>query len=254
MTLQTQLYLDRIGYIGANTPTINTLSALQVTHLKTVPFENLDIYHHIPIDFLNSFDKVVKRNRGGFCYELNFLFDGLLKDLDYATTLISARVYDKEKGYGPEFDHMAILVTINQEEYLADVGFGEFAFHPLKIEPDRENDDPRGVFRIKNFDGEYMLVEKKDETGDFTPEYIFTKKERHPDEFNDMCHFHQTSELSHFTRKRMCSLPNEEGRITLTGNTLKITTKEGVTEKEIETEDEVDKILWDYFKIRIAKN
>lgn len=254
MTIQTQLYLDRIGYIGASAPTINTLSALQVTHLKTVPFENLDIHNHVPIDFLNSFDKIVGRNRGGFCYELNFLFYGMLNDLGYDTSLISARVFDKEKGYGPEFDHMAILVTTNQQEYLVDVGFGEFAFHPLKLELDQEMNDPRGVFRIKNFENDYLLVEKRDLTSSFTPEYIFTRQERHPDEFNDMCHFHQTSEQSHFTRKRMCSLPNEDGRITLTGNTLKITTKQGITEKDVENESMIDKILWDYFKIRIAKN
>jgi len=253
MTPQSQLYLDRIGYLGTTAPTIHTLEALQVCHLKTVPFENLDIHFHVPIDFMNSFEKVVKRNRGGFCYELNYLFCGLLKQLGYTAILISARAFDKQKGYGPEFDHMAIIATINDHEYLADVGFGEFAFHPLKVEIDKEITDPRGVFRLRDFDNGYLAVEKKNRDGDFVPEYIFTKKERQPEEFADMCHYHQTSSESHFTRKRLCSLPTDEGRITLTGNTLKISTQDDIFEKEIENEAGVDKILWDYFKIKIIK-
>jgi len=250
--MNTKLYLDRIGYVGEPAPTIKTLAALQIFHLKSVPFENLDIHYHIPIDFKNSFHKIVTRNRGGFCYELNFLFYQLLKELGYAATIISARAFGKEKGYGPEFDHMAIIAVVNHEEYLVDVGFGEFAFHPIKIEPGKEVTDARGVFRINSFEENYLLAEKKGADGNFVPEYIFTKQERQPDEFTGMCHFHQTSNESHFTQKRLCSLPTDEGRITLTGNTLKISTKKGIVEKELQTEAEVEKVLWDYFRVRMT--
>ena len=250
--MNAKLYVDRIGYAGALTPTAGTLAALQLFHLKSVPFENLDIHNHIPIDFKNSFNKIVIRNRGGFCYELNYLFYQLLKELGYTATIISARAFSREKGYGPEFDHLAIIAVVDHEEYLVDVGFGEFAFHPIKIESGKEANDPRGVFRINSFEKDYLLVEKKDADGNFVPEYIFTKQERQPDEFSGMCHFHQTSSESHFTQKRLCSLPTDEGRITLTGNKLKISTKESIVEKELQTEAEVEKILWDYFQVRMA--
>ena len=56
-----------------------------------VPFENLDIQNKIKIDLDNLFDKIVIRNRGGFCYELNGLFYKLLKQIGFAVRMVSAR-------------------------------------------------------------------------------------------------------------------------------------------------------------------
>ncbi len=66
-----------------------------------------------------------------------------------------------------------------------------------------------------------------------------------------MCYYHQTSKESHFTQKRICSLPTQKGRITLTGDTLKITEKEIVTERLLNNEQEVQQVLWNYFGIKL---
>ena len=133
--MDARLYLQRISYSGKLTPTLGTLTQLQTNHLLTVPFENLYIHDKIKIDLADSYIKIVIQNRGGFCYELNGLFYRLLLQLGYTVKMISARVFNKESGFGPEFDHMAIIATIDNADWLVDVGFGEFAFHPLKIEP-----------------------------------------------------------------------------------------------------------------------
>lgn len=247
--MNTRLYLERIGYFGPLDPSLEVLTNLQQNHLLRVPFENLDIHNKTRIDLANTYAKVVTGNRGGFCYELNNLFFELLKELGFHVKRISARVFDKDKGFGPEFDHMAILANIDAEKYLVDVGFGEFAFHPLKIELNLDQRDPRGIFRIQKYDEEYFMAMKKNPERTFLPEYIFSEKERRLDEFNEMCLYHQTSPQSHFTQKRMCSLPTINGRITLTGNTLKITANGEVTETLLGDEMEVQKILSDYFKI-----
>jgi N-hydroxyarylamine O-acetyltransferase len=39
------------------------------------------------------FDKIVRRRRGGFCYELNGLFAALLRELGFDATLKSAKVF-----------------------------------------------------------------------------------------------------------------------------------------------------------------
>jgi len=215
-----------------------------------VPFENLDIHNKIKIDLNKSYDKIVIRNRGGFCYELNGSFFLLLKWLGYNVKMVSARVYDEAKGYGAEFDHLVIIAEIGNDNYLVDVGFGEFAVHPLKIEPGKELNDPRGVFMIELNGEDCFVVKKKNPNGDFTPQYMFSEKERKIDEFYEMCEYHQTSSDSHFTQNRICSLATEEGRISLTGNTLKITAAGSITERKLETEAEVQNILWNYFKIR----
>src|SRR5674476_36943 len=67
----------------------------------------------------------------------------------------------------------------------------------------------------------FEVLKKKNTEGKFIPEYLFSEKERHIEEFYSMCYYHQTSNESHFTEKRICSLPTQNGRKTLTGNTLK---------------------------------
>lgn len=249
--MDTKLYLERIGYKGETTPTPELLFKLQKAHLLSVPFENLDIHHKIKLDLTHTYTKVVLQNRGGFCYELNGLFYQLLKGLGYSVKMVSARVYDKDKGYGPEFDHLAIIAAIGADNYLVDVGFGEFAFHPLKIELNSDLADPRGVFRIETFDDTYLVVKKKNAEGSFIPEYLFSEKERQLPEFYEMCEYHQTNPASHFTQKRVCSLPTDEGRLTLTGNTFKITTHAKITERQLENEAEAEQVLYDYFNIKL---
>src|SRR5690554_4349646 len=151
--IEIQPYLNRINYKGPLIPNLALLNTLQKNHLLNIPFENLDIHYGVPIelDMDKIFQKVVKKGRGGFCYELNGLFHHLLSAIGFNAKIISARVYDRKKGiYGKEFDHLAIIVMLENKEYLVDVGFGEFTFYPLTIEPGTIQSDPRGNYIIEN--------------------------------------------------------------------------------------------------------
>lgn len=244
-----QQYLERVNYAGPTNVTPGILANLQSSHLLNVPFENLDIHTNTKIDLTNLFDKIVVRRRGGFCYELNGLFYKLLKQIGFTAKMVSARVYNDKNGYGEEFDHMALIVKIADYNYLVDVGFGEFAFYPIKISLNEETLDPRGVFKIEPFNDKYTIVTKRNEDGLFIPEYMFSDTAREPEEFSDMCLYHQTSPDSHFTQKRVCSLPTTSGRTTLTGNTIKIKENGIVKEYHLENEEQVSTALWKYFRI-----
>src|SRR5262245_26694734 len=130
-----EAYLKRIDYRGARTPTAETLRALHVAHLRTVPFENLSIHTGEPIVLEDEalFVKIVERRRGGFCYEANGLFAALLRALGFNVTMLSAGVANPEEGFGPDFDHMALMVTLD-ERWLVDVGFGDSFREPLLID------------------------------------------------------------------------------------------------------------------------
>ncbi|MCI0473517.1 MAG: arylamine N-acetyltransferase [Ignavibacteria bacterium] len=249
MPLDIKQYLQRLKYTGNTNPTPETLFALQETHLMSVPFENLDIHNNVKIDLTNLYDKIVIRNRGGFCYELNGLFYELLKALGFSVKMVSARVFQGEKGFGAEFDHMALIVRFGNDEYLADVGFGEFTIKPLKIEFDKEIKDPLGVFRIEKYDDTYNVVKQKDESGNYLPRYIFSDTERAIDDFREMCIFHQTSSESHFTQNKICSLPMKDGRITLSGKKLITTTGGKAETRELESDEEVKQVLKTQFGI-----
>jgi len=68
--------------------------------------------------------------------------------------------------------------------------------------------------------------------GRWRKEYEFTLQPRELSDFAGMCHYHQTSPESHFTRQRICSLPTAEGRITLSDEKL-IETREGSRQERL---------------------
>src|SRR5215213_9188134 len=112
-SMDVQAYLRRINYRGEFAPTAAALRELHRAHLLAVPFENLDIHLGRPIVLEQQalFDKIVTRWRGGFCYELNGLFALLLRDLGFNVTLLAAGVARADGSFGPEFDHLTLLVT-----------------------------------------------------------------------------------------------------------------------------------------------
>lgn len=244
-----QAYLNRIQFQKAIAPNLLVLKQLQKSHLLNVPFENLDIHYgnKIVLDTAKIYDKVVNRNRGGFCYELNGLFFELLLQLKYQVHRIAAQVYDKEKGYGKEFDHLAIIVTIDGTEYLTDVGFGEFCLEPLKLEFGLFQKDPRGIFVMDRFKDNIRV--NKIEDGKSTPQYIFKNIPRQYLEYEEMCHYHQTDPNSHFTKKRMISLATKKGRITISGESIKIKEGNAVQKILINSEIEFHQFLKKYFSI-----
>lgn len=230
-------YLDRLGLEPDHLePNEEVLRLLQRKHLLTVPFENLDIHWKRPIvlDVDRFYEKIVVNRRGGFCYELNGLFNELLKSLGFQTRLISAHVFNGTE-HGPEYDHAAIIVTIGDDEYLTDVGFGDFTAEPLRYSLGSEQLDPAGAFVIRRFDGEYLEVAKRD--GDeWKSEYIFQDVPRELAEFSEMCDFQQYSPDSHFTKGKVCSILTESGRKTLTDKSF-ITTYRGERSSEPISED-----------------
>ena len=247
-------YLERIGVENlALHPDLATLILLQRKQLLSVPFENLDIHWKRPIvlDEERFYKKIVSNRRGGFCYELNGLFNVLLDSLGFQTRLISARVFNGEE-FGPEFDHAAIIVTIDRKEYLADVGFGTFSTEPLQFEVDDEQNDPAGVFVIRRFDDEYFEVARQTD-GTWIPEYIFRDIARELFEFEEMCDFQQYSPDSHFRKGMLCSIMTETGRKTLSEKSFIVTESGRKTETPVDSETEFYSLLEREFSIAPAQ-
>ena len=249
--MNTAEYLNRINYTGSTEPVLENLKKIQQAHLYSVPFENLDIYHGKRIVLDTTYEKVVKKNRGGFCYELNSIYYELLKSLGFDVRLISARVHDSEKKeFGPEFDHMCIIANFGGEKYITDVGFGDFVIHPLKIEYDNVQQDPGGKFYVEKYKDNFFQVINlyKDE---IVPQCIFSETERSVNDFTEMCNYHQTSRDSHFTQMRLCTMPFLNGRMTLRDNKFKLKEHGVVNETVLNSEDEINKILAEKFKIKL---
>jgi N-hydroxyarylamine O-acetyltransferase len=213
--LNVNAYLERIHYRGSLALTAATLRELQVAHLLTVPFENLSIHSSEPIVLEDEalFTKIVERKRGGFCYECNGLFAALLRALGFDVTMLSAEVAHAEGGFSQPFDHMTLVVKLDQR-WLADVGFGDSFLEPLQLDERREQVQRERAYQIVP-DGNYLVLSRRDRD-EWKPQYRFTLQPYQYEDFADMCSYHQTSPQSHFTQGRICSRATEDGgRITL---------------------------------------
>ncbi|NKQ55204.1 arylamine N-acetyltransferase [Amycolatopsis sp. K13G38] len=208
-------YLDRIGADRPAAPSAEALRELQARHLATVPFENLSVHLREPVELAEDalFDKVVRRRRGGFCYELNGLFAALLRELGFEVTLLSARVWNGER-YGPPFDHMALRVDL-PEPWLADVGFGRFARYPVRLDSREPQQDPEGEVVVSETPQGDLDVRHAGR-----PAYRLEQRPRELRDFAPTCWWQATSPESHFTTGLLCSLQAPGGRITLAGDKL----------------------------------
>jgi N-hydroxyarylamine O-acetyltransferase len=170
-------------------------------------------------------DKIVRRRRGGFCYELNGAFAALLTALGFLVTHHPAQVFDQDGRLSIPFDHLALVVDLAGERWVADVGFGKHSRHPLRLDRSEAQHDPDGEFRIMPAaDGDVDVLR------DDTPQYRVDLRRRSLDDFTVASWWHQTSPGSHFTRSLTCSLVTPEGRVTLSGNHLITTTGRARTE------------------------
>ena len=249
--METDAYLERIGYRGSREPTAETLRDLHRAHLLTVPFENLDIPlgHPIILSIPSFYDKIIRHRRGGFCYELNGLFGWLLEQLGFAVTMLSARVFDGPQP-GPEFDHLVLLIEM-EERLIADVGFGDSFLEPLRLDAEEEYVQPGSSYRLTASDDEKVLQRRRE--SEWEPRYVFSLTPRQLAEFSAMCQRQQTSPESIFARKAVCSLATPDGRITLSNNRLIMTAGQRREEREIVSEEAYRELLKTHFRIHLAE-
>jgi N-hydroxyarylamine O-acetyltransferase len=248
--LDVNAYLERIKYNGSLAPTAETLRDLQVAHLLTVPFENLSIHSKQPIVLEDNalFTKIVEHRRGGFCYEVNGLFAALLRELGFKVEMLSAEVANAEGGFGPNFDHMTLMVSLDNRR-LADVGFGDSFIEPLLLDERGEQMQGRLAYKIVP-NNDYLILMQRGDEDEWKSQYRFTLRPYEYADYSGMCRYHQTSQQSHFTQRRICSRATDEGRITLSEMRFITTSKNGERQERIlMNQTEYDAVLREHFGI-----
>ncbi len=249
------LYLGRIGYSEPIRPDVQTLRGLHLAHMRSVPFENLDIGLGRPIRLTEEalWEKIVSRRRGGFCYELNGLFAWLLQKLGFQVVYLNARVFDRGGNLGIDFDHLALLVKMPDQSarWLVDVGFGDSFNEPLRLE--ERGEQPQGLrsYRLEEVPDGFVTWQRNYD-GTWERHYFFDLQARKfPEEYESGCLYHQTSPQSSFTRGSIISRATPEGRVSLQDSRL-IRTREGRrSERPIENEQEYRALLKQYFDLTL---
>lgn len=221
-----EAYLARIDHPPVQVSDLATLSSLQDAHVRSVPFENLDIHLGVPLslEISDLVDKVVGQHRGGFCFELNGLFCALLVALGYDAHLVEARSREADGELGPRFDHARIVVRGFGAPRVVDVGSGASPRVPLAVGGVPQDVGGGRLSRIVVVDGRWDSQAREDEgwvagwSSDPTPRALA--------DFAERCVHHQTSPDSHFTAKPLAALVTTDGHVTLAGR-QRIETRHG---------------------------
>ncbi len=219
-TVDLELYFNRIGFTGDPLPNIEVLEALQLMHLQSIPFENIDPFLGIPV-YLSPMAlqrKLIENKRGGYCFEHNLLLKNVLEQIGFSVSGLAARVrWQVEAGTVTPASHMMLKVEVNEIDYLVDAGFGgQVPTVPLKIVPNLIQATPHGDFRIVVENNYFVLQAKVIDS--WLPVYSFDYSERYQSDYEVINYYLCNSYDSHFVRNLMIALPAEGHRKSLRTN------------------------------------
>jgi N-hydroxyarylamine O-acetyltransferase len=145
--------LDRLGVDAPLRPDLPTLRRLHRAWRTRVPYENVDIQLGRPIRLEPEalLDKFGRRRRGGFCYEMNGALALLLRSVGFAVDVVEAGVLRAVRGEEAWGNHVALLVAVDGERWVADTGIGDAFLEPLPL---REGSHRQGglVYRLERLD------------------------------------------------------------------------------------------------------
>ncbi len=243
-------YLERLEYKKEVHTDRSTLEGLIRSHLEHVPFENLDVLEKKLVPNLTEealFDKVVRRKRGGYCFELNTLFRGLLEHIGYQLYPVAVRILWNKTQISPRL-HMGLVVQLDGEKYICDVGYGGPGPKGLMELKVGEQEIDGALFRRgQDADGEILL--ERLHHGEWKPLMCFQDIPVKAVDFKLMNFYASRNEECIFTRERIVNLCTPHGSKALTGMELTVRNRGIETRTVYKTEEELSKGLEKEFGI-----
>ncbi|MFD9626622.1 arylamine N-acetyltransferase family protein [Peribacillus muralis] len=235
------LFRKRIGIKEGEKLTFEGLDDILERIAKTIPFENLAIIasNLNDINKENIINKLLVRNEGGVCYELNAALYFFLADNDFEVTLFRGVIYNQ--GWTTiGRTHVTILLNHDGQTYLVDTGFGGNL--PLKPVPLNGETviSPNGEFRIKKVNtehGNYILELKlKYKDPDWKIGYAFDSSNPvgNVAELNEVQTIISEDPQSPFNKHRLITRLTNSGNITLTDTSFTQWVDGKVTKEEID--------------------
>ncbi|MGW1952170.1 arylamine N-acetyltransferase family protein [Streptomyces sp. NPDC001920] len=259
-------YLRRIGEEGELRADLATLRRLHLAHMRSIPFENLDALRGTapslqPADLVA---KLLHSRRGGYCYEHNTLFAGVLQALGFGVTLLTARVVvGADRIESRPRTHMALLVEVpgDPQPYLADVGFGAIGalLEPVPLTTGVEFQDAERRHRLVHAPHagplEMWLLQARDQAkGDWVDQYAFTLEPFEKPDFEVINWHIGTNPRSPFTQRLYVQNITAERHLLLDGRLLTETRADGtVVERDVTEEAEARRLLDEEFGIDVPE-
>jgi N-hydroxyarylamine O-acetyltransferase len=250
-------YCARVGYGGPREATFSVLAALQQAQLTTIAFENLNPFLGYPVELdpaaLEA--KLVRRARGGYCFEVNALFMHALRALGFRVTPLAARVRATQPDDAPQtpLSHMVLLVYLPEGDFLCDTGFGgQSPAAPLRFEMEREQETRFARFRLNKIATGYELALRLPER--WGALYHFSLEVQAPRDYDVFNWYTSTHPASRFVNNIVAARIDGDVRYTLLNREFGIHHSDGRVERsELKTAGEVHDALTHEFRIAIAR-
>ncbi len=221
MALDLTGYFERINYRGPAEPNLDVLQDLMTAHTRSIPFENLDPLLGVPVDDLSAealTDKLIRRRRGGYCYEQNGLMGYVLAEIGFRVRRLAGRVVWMQPPDAPAGaqTHTVLAVTFpgSAGSYLVDVGFGgQTPTSPLLLEVGGVQQTTHEPYRLQDR-GDGMVLQAQVD-GEWRPLYEFSTRSCPPIDLKVGSWFVSTHPSSHFVTNLMVALVTDDARINL---------------------------------------
>ncbi len=255
-------YLARLG-IPREEISIDeaSLSRLVRAHLFKIPFENIDVFDlekPILLDVEHLQEKVVVNHRGGYCFELNGVFTGLLKGLGFDVLASACRVLMGGTTELRPVRHRGIIVTIDGDRFFCDVGYGGPSF-PGAVPLSGDKRSYNGLtFWVESYDAHWMRFcrkvspwEQDKYPASETCELLIGLYGNVPADFDTYNTFCYAEPRSPFRTKRRVHLRTETGYYDIFDDVFSIRDGEKLETCTLATREEVQQVLKNYFGIDI---
>ncbi|XUW92477.1 arylamine N-acetyltransferase [Burkholderia sp. M6-3] len=255
-TLNLDNYFERIGYTGPRAPTLEVLKAIHRLHPRAIPFENLNplTRRAVKLELESVERKLVDDHRGGYCFEQNALLANVLIELGFQVTPLLGRVlWGREPDAVPPRTHMVLRIDVDNEAWIADVGFGSVTLtSPVRLTPGLAQRTDLGIFRLADasHDALYLEVQARDQT--WSRVYRF---DLHPVEWIDYetsNWYTSTSPEAVFANNLIVCRVLDDTRLTLLNDQLNERAADGgiFREQRLASVDELAACLHDRFGLK----
>jgi N-hydroxyarylamine O-acetyltransferase len=237
--------LARIGLDRAPAADAEGLRVLHRAYLSRMPYEGLAVQlgETGPLDEAALAERVLRDGRGGYCFELNTLLAALLRAIGFVVTHHQAVV----GGEGPT-NHMALLVHLDGERWLADAGLGEGFIEPLPFREGRYSIGPLSYSLEGEPGGSWWIGQH--EWGSFSGFRMV--EEQSPVSAFEVHHRRlATDPASSFMQTLVVQQPREDRIVTLRARTLSSAGPSIDDKRVVVDPDEFAAVLHDVFGITL---
>lgn len=244
-------YLQRINYRGPIRADTETLAALQRAHILALTFENLDVQLRRPLSTRaeEAYDKIVRRGRGGWCYEMNGLFGWALAEIGFDVTRLGAGVMRETSGDTALGNHLCLLVQCDGAKFV-DVGFGGSLTKILALTEADLSDDPYRI-SLNRVDKEFWRFTEDAGAGPFS--FDFRTDPADEALLSAKCQFLQNDPSSPFVANLVAQRRRPNEHLALRGRVLTRTGKSGRETTLIEDADALAACVKSTFELDVPE-